>query len=138
LDETVNLTMVNWDAEDLEIIPEIILSYYHENQPLLENILKIRQILNYPSVLGDVLNIINSIETSSLDEKVFDNAVNHAKDQADKKLEEAIKKVDLSGEEVLDLLNKGMSPKIQEIFDEILKEAVERIKEDTGISFDPF
>lgn len=138
LDETANLTMVNCDAEDLEIIPEIILSYYHENQPLLENILKIRQILNYPSVLGDVLNIINSIENSSLDEKVFDNAVTHAKDQADKKLEEAIKKVDLSGEEVLDLLNKGMSPKIQEIFDEILKETVERIKEDTGISFDPF
>jgi len=138
LDETANLTMVNCDAEDLEIIPEIILSYYYENQPLLENILKIRQILNYPSVLGDVLNIINSIENSSLDEKVFDNAVTQAKDQADKKLEKAIKKVDLSGEEVLDLLNKGMSPKIQEIFDEILKEAVERIKEDTGINFDPF
>ena len=43
-------------------------------------------------------------------------------------LEEAIKKVDLSGQEVLDLLNKGMSPKIQEIFDEILKEAVKELE----------
>lgn len=138
LDETSNLIMVNYDAEDLEIIPETVLSYYHKNQPLLENILKIREILEYPSVLGDVLKIMSSIETSPLDEKVFDNAVNQAKEQADKELEEAIKKVDLSGEEVLDLLNKGMSPKIQEIFDEILKKAVGKIKENTGISFDPF
>ncbi|PKL71626.1 MAG: DNA mismatch repair protein MutS [Methanobacteriales archaeon HGW-Methanobacteriales-2] len=138
LDETSNLIMVNCESEDLEIIPEIVLSYYHKNQALLENILKIRQILQYPSVLGDVLRIMDSIETSPIDEKVFDNAVNQAKDQADRKLEEAIKKVDLSGEEVLDLLNKGMSPKIQEIFDGILKEAVKKIKEYTGISFDPF
>jgi len=138
LDETSNLVMVNCESEDLEIIPEIVLSYYHKNQALLENILKIRQILQYPSVLGDVLRIMDSIETSPIDEKVFDNAVNQAKDQADRKLEEAIKKVDLSGEEVLDLLNKGMSPKIQEIFDGILKEAVKKIKEYTGISFDPF
>ena len=138
LDETSNLVMVNYDAEDLEIIPETVLSYYHKNQPLLENILKIREILGYPSVLGDVLKIMDSIETSPLDEKVFDNAVDQAKDQADKELENAIKKVDLSGEEVLDLLNKGMSPKIQEIFDEILKKSIGKIKEDTGISFDPF
>ena len=138
LDNTANLVMVNSDAEDWEIIPEIVLSYYHENQTLLENILKIRDILEYPSVLGDVLRIMGSMETSPLDEKIFDNTVNQAKDQADRKLEEAIKKVDLSGEEVLDLLNKGMSPKIQEIFDEILKDAVKKIKEDTGISFDPF
>ena len=136
LDNTANLVMVNSDAEDWEIIPEIVLSYYHENQTLLENILKIRDILEYPSVLGDVLRIMGSMETSPLDEKIFDNTMNQAKDQADRKLEEAIKKVDLSGEEVLDLLNKGMSPKIQEIFDEILKDAVKKIKEDTGISFD--
>lgn len=138
LDEAPNLAMVNYDAEDLEIIPETVLSYYQENQVLLENILKIREILGYPSVLRDVLNIMDSIETSQIDEKVFDSAVNQAKDKADKKLEEGIKKVDLSGQEVLDLLNKGMSPKIQEIFDNILKDAVKEIKDDTGVSFDPF
>jgi len=138
LDDAPNLAMVNYDAEDLEIIPETVLSYYHENQTLLENILKIREILGYPSVLRDVLKIMDSIETSQVDETLFNSAVNQAKDKADKKLEEAIKKVDLSGQEVLDILNKGMSPKIQEIFDEILKDAVKEIKDDTGVSFDPF
>jgi len=138
LDDAPNLAMVNYDAEDLEIIPETVLSYYHENQTLLENILKIREILGYPSVLRDVLKIMDSIETSQVDETLFDSAVNQAKDKADKKLEEAIKKVDLSGQEVLDILNKGMSPKIQEIFDEILKDAVKEIEDDTRVNFDPF
>ncbi len=138
LDDAPNLAMVNCNVEDLEIIPETVLSYYQENQVLLENILKIREILGHPSVLRDVLNIMGSIRTSTVDEKIFDSAVNQAKDKADKQLEEAIKKVDLSGQEVLDLLNKGMSPKIQEIFDEILKNAVKEIKDDTGVSFDPF
>ncbi|NYB51645.1 MAG: endonuclease MutS2 [Methanobacteriaceae archaeon] len=138
LDDTSNLTMVSGEAEDLEIIPEIVLSYYQDNHELLENILKIRNILGYESVLGDVLELLNSLKSSKVDEKSFDDAVNHAKEKADKKLKEAIKKVDLSGEEVLDLLNKDMPPKIQEIFDRTLKETMEEIKDKTGVSFDPF
>jgi len=138
LDNTSNLTMVNGEAEDLEIVPEIILSYYQENHDLLENILKIRNLLRYESVLGDVLELLDSIGSSRVDEKSFDDAVNQAKEKADKELEDAIKNVDLSGEEVLDLLNKDMPPKIQEIFDRILKETIKDIKEDTGVSFDPF
>lgn len=138
LDNNHNLAMVSCDAEDLEIVPEIVLSYYQENQTLLENILKIREILGYPSVLGEVLSILNSLKTSAVNEKSFDTAVSRAKEWADTELEDAIKKVDLSGAEVLDLLNKGMSPKIQEIFDKILKDAVKKIKDDTGVSFDPF
>ena len=87
---------------------------------------------------GDCLTILDSLKASGVDEKSFDTAVNQAKEWADKELEDAIKKVDLSGVEVLDLLNKGMSPKIQEIFDKILKDTVKKIKDDTGVSFDPF
>lgn len=138
LEDTSNLTMVNRDVEDLKIVPEIVLSYYQDNQILFGNILNIREILGYESVLGNVLNILNSLESSDVDEKSFDNAVNQAKEEADKKLKDAIKNVDLSGEEVLDLLNKDMPPKIQEIFDRILKDTIKDIKEDTGVSFDPF
>ena len=138
LDDTSNLTMVSGEAEDLEIVPEIILSYYQDNHELLKTILQIRKILGYSSVLGNVLELIDSLESARVDESSFDQAVNQAKDKADKKLEDGIKNVDLSGKEVLDLLNKDMPPKIQDIFDRILKESVEEIKNDTGVSFDPF
>ena len=138
MDETSNMVMVGADAEDLQIVPETVLSYYYDNKVLLENVLKIRTILGYGSVLGEVLNILGSLESSEINEKDFDIAVNQAKDIADEKLKEAIKNVDLSGEEVLDLLNKDMPPKIQVIFDDILKEAMDYIKKDTGVIFDPF
>lgn len=138
LNDTSNLTMVSGDAEDLEIVPETILSYYQENYELLKNILKIRNILGYESVLKDVLELLSSLKSSKVDEKSFDDAVNRAKEKADEKLKDAIKNVALSGEEVLDLLNKDMPPKIQEIFDRILKKTIAEIKEDTGVSFDPF
>ncbi len=138
LGETSNITMVPGDCENFQIVPEIILSYYQNNQILLETILKIRNILGYESVLRDVLDIMNSIDSAEVDEKAFDDSVNQAKEKADKQLEDAIKKVDLSGEEVLNLLNRDMPPKIQEIFDRILKEILLDIKEDTGVSFDPF
>lgn len=136
--EIANMVMVSADAEDLQIVPETVLDYYYNNKVLLENILKIRTILGYESVLGDVLNIIDSLESSKINEKDFDSAVNQAKEIADEKLKNAIKNVDLSGEEVLDLLNKDMPPKIQVIFDEILKEAIDYIKKNTGVIFDPF
>lgn len=138
LNDTSNLTMVSGDAEDLEIVPETILSYYQENYELLKNILKIRNILGYESVLKDVLELLSSLKSSKVDEKSFDDAVNRAKEKADEKLKDSIKNVALSGEEVLDLLNKDMPPKIQEIFDRILKKTIAEIKEDTGVSFDPF
>ncbi len=136
--ETNNMVMVGADAEDLQIVPETVLDYYYNNKVLLENILKIRTILGYESVLRDVLNILDSLESSRRNEKDFDSAVNQAKEIADEKLKKAIKNVDLSGEEVLDLLNKDMPPKIQVIFDEILKEAMDYIKKNTGVIFDPF
>jgi len=137
-EETPNMVMVRVDAQDLEIVPEMVLSYYQENLPLLEKILNIREILGYESVLSNVLDVLDYLKSHNVDERAFDDAVDRAKEKADHQLEKAIKKVDLSGEEILELLKEDMPPKIQFIFDRILKEAREDIKEETGVSFDPF
>ena len=59
----------------------------------------------------------------------------NAKKKADEKLKKSIKSIDLKGDEVLDLLKEGMPSKIQKIFDEVMKEAREEIKEKTGLIF---
>ncbi len=138
LGEVSNIAMVSADSEDMQIVPEIVLAYFDENKVLLENILKIRTILGYESVLGDVLNILDSLGSAEFNAKDFDSSVNQAKEIADEKLKEAIKKVDLSGEEVLDLLNEDMPPKIQVIFDGILEESIKHVEKNTGVMFDPF
>jgi hypothetical protein len=138
IDETPNMVMVGVDRDDLEIVPETVLSYYQDNLPLMENILSIRKILGYKSVLYDVLDVLKSLKSLQMNERDFDKSVERAKEKADKKLEKEIRKVDLSGEEVLELLNKDMPPQIQLIFDNTLKEAKEDIKKETGVIFDPF
>ena len=136
--ESQNIAMVNNTAEKYEVIPDVVLSYYRKNYDVIENALKIKEILGRNSILGDVIDIINSLESHDVDETIFDDAVESSKIKADLKLKEAIKKVDLKGDEVLDLLNEGMPKKIQKIFDEVITTARNEVREKTGCSFDPF
>mgnify|MGYP001328122552 CR=1 FL=1 len=138
LGDAANVAMVNNEAQDYEIVPDIVISFFSENYTLLSNILKIKEILGWNSNIKYVLDILDSLESGKFDEKIFDTAVNDAKNKADLKLKTAIKNVDLKGEEILDLLNKDMPGKIQKIFDEVIKEARDEIKEKTSCSFDPF
>jgi DNA mismatch repair protein MutS2 len=138
LGDAANVAMVNSQSQDYEIVPETVLSFFKENYSLLSNILRIKELLGRKSNIKDVLNILDSIESRQFDETKFNSAVEDAKKKADLQLKEAIKNVDLKGEEILDLLNKDMPGKIQKIFDEVIKQARVEIKEDTGCSFDPF
>lgn len=136
--ESQNMAMVTSNAENYEIIPDMILSYYRTNYDTIQNSFKIKQILNKKSVLGEVIEILDSLESKELDESIFDDAVEDAKKEADSRLKNAIKKVDLNGDEVLDLLNEGMPKKLQQIFDDVMNQARAKINEKTGCSFDPF
>jgi len=136
--ESQNIAMVNNSAEKYEVIPDVVLSYYKKNYDIIENTLKIKEILGRDSLLGNVISIIDSLESDDMDETVIEDAVESSKNKADLKLKEAIEKVDLKGEEVLNLLNEGMPKKIQKIFDEVITEARNEVREKTGVAFDPF
>ena len=138
LDGMYNVAMVTGDSSEFEIVPETVLSYFYTNYDLLVNILKIKNILGCKSAMDEVIELLDSLESTKVDENIFDASVEDAKKKADEKLAESIKKVDLKGDEVLALMNEGMPAKIQNIFDEVIKEAREEIKEKTGCSFDPF
>ncbi|MBP2046465.1 dsDNA-specific endonuclease/ATPase MutS2 [Methanobacterium aggregans] len=138
LEDAYNVAMASNDSEIFEIVPETTLSYFKENYDLLSNVLKINDILGEESVLHRVVEVMDSIGRDDFDESIFGSAVESAKETADKKLKEAIKGIDLNGDEVLDLLNEGMPEKIQKIFDEVMKEAKEEVKNKTGCTFDPF
>lgn len=138
LEDAYNVAMVSNDSEIFEIVPETILAYFKENYDLLVNVLKINEILGEESVLHRVVDAMDSLGRADFDESVFVGAVEKAKETADKKLKEAIKNIDLRGDEVLDLLNEGMPEKIQKIFDAVMKDAKAHVKSETGCAFDPF
>ncbi|HTX61882.1 MAG TPA: endonuclease MutS2 [Methanobacterium sp.] len=136
--DAAHVAMVNNSSKEYEIVPDTVLAFFKENYSLLSYIYDIKKLLGRSSVVGDVLAVLDSLDSVHFDEDVFDQAVDDAKKKSDQKLKEAIKQVDLRGEEILDLLNRDMPGKIQKIFDEVIKEARIDIKEKTGCSFDPF
>lgn len=136
--ESQNMAMVTSNAELFEIVPDTVLAFYKKNYDVIKNSFKIKQILQQKSILGEVIQIIDSLEPKELDESIFDDAVEKAKKEADLKLKNAIKQVDLNGDEVLDLLNEGMPKKLQQIFDEVMNQARKSVKEQTECAFDPF
>lgn len=138
LGDASNVAMVNNQAPEYEIVPDTVLSFFKENYSLLLNIYKIKELLGRKSNIKDVLDILDSTQSRQFDEANFNLVVDEAKKKADLKLKDAIKNVDLKGEEILDLLNEDMPGKIQKIFDDVIKQARAEIKEETGCSFDPF
>lgn len=133
-----NLIMINKEAEDYQIVPEIILDYFRENRELFENVCKIRRILGQDTVLEDITPILNELDGYKTQEIDLDGIVEKEKAYIDNELKERIQNVDLEGDEVLDLLNHALPPKIEKIFDEILTKSKETIKAESGIDFDPF
>lgn len=133
-----NMVLVNIDSEDYEIVPNVVINYFKENYKTLQTSVKIKEIIGRQTVIRDVIKVLDSLDSFRVNENLFDDAVEAARIKAEKKLKSTIKNVDLKGEEVLDLLDRGMPPKIQKIFDDVLQEACNQIKKDTGVYFDPF
>lgn len=133
-----NMIMIHIEEEDYEIVPEKIISFFTTNQELFEKVYDIQKIRENPSILGDIIPIINELKNLDKKEVDIEELVGSLKKEMDEEIEKAIQKVDLEGNEILDLLNNDFPPKINVIFDEIISKRKEIIKEKTGIDMDPY
>ncbi len=133
-----NLVMININEQDYEIVPEKIIDFFTTNEKLLRRVYKIQKIRNKETVLGEIFPILDEINIIDKSEVDIEKIVNSLKKDMDDELEEAIKQVDLEGDEILNLLNNNFPPKIDKIFEEIIRKRKEIIKDACGFSFDPF
>ncbi|MCK9152302.1 MutS-related protein [Methanobacterium alcaliphilum] len=137
-EDASNLIMVNKEAEELEIVPEKVLIYFFDNEDIFKQVLELRKITGTKTVMDEVLTIISELKEFKAREVDFDKVVESAKLVADEEIKNTIQNVDLNGNEVLALLNQGMTDKIEKIFDDIIGKSRETIKSQTGTEFDPF
>ena len=133
-----NLIMINIDENDYEIVPEKIIDFFIQNKDLFSRVHEIQKIRNKESILGEIIPIIDELNIIDKREVNIEELVYSLKDDMDEELEKSIKDVDLEGDEILNLLNNNFPPKISKIFDEIISKRKEIIREETGLSFDPF
>ncbi|MDO5851271.1 MAG: AAA family ATPase [Methanobacteriaceae archaeon] len=134
-----NVVMVSNNSQDYEILPDSLISYFITNKSILENTFKIRKALNWDSDIGDVLNLLDGINDNVVDLDDIIDIVEDLKDQGNKKIKSRIRDVNLSGEDVLLLLDEdNVPPKIQNIFDFVIDELLSELSKKTNLSFDPF
>ncbi len=132
-----NIIMVHSRAEKHQIVPETILDYFRENKKLFKKTLKLRRLLGMETILGEIIDTLEDLEESETKQDL-EEIVNSIKSEADEKLEKHIKKIKLEGEEILKILDKGTTSKIDNIFEKIIREAVKKLKKETGIDFNPY
>lgn len=133
-----NLIMISKEASIDEIIPDKIIGYFNKNRSLFSQVSQIRKILNKETVLNDIDSVLDSIGLVEKENIDFDEILLDVKSYGDDRLKNEIKKVDLEGNEILDLLNHDMPSKLDKIFNKILNELGEMIYEKTSIKFNPF
>ncbi len=136
--EMNNSIMISKEAPEHEIVPELILDYFNKNIDLFNRVSEIRKILNEKTILEDISPILDEVNSLKKRDVDIDKVVNSVKVILDEELRLSIKEIDLEGDEVLDLLNNAMPPKIEKIFDDIITKGKQNIKTETGIDFDPF
>ncbi|BAZ99747.1 endonuclease MutS2 [Methanothermobacter sp. EMTCatA1] len=138
LEDTFSTIMVTADSDKHEIVPECVLNYFRKNLELFRNALEIKSMLGMETCLHEVVEIMDELQAAGDEEVDIDEVVNSVKAWADTKLRDLIKDIDLSGDEVLTLLNQGMTAKLERIFDDVLSEARSMIRKRSGVEFDPF
>ncbi len=88
--------------------------------------------------MGEIIPIIDELNVIDKREVDIEELVNSLKKDMDEELENAIQNVDLEGDEILNLLNKNLPPKINKIFDEIINERKKIIREKTGFDLNSY
>lgn len=133
-----NIIMINKEAETYQIVPETILDYFKENLTLFKTVSEIRNLRGMNSVCDDVEIILEELDKYKKEEIDLDEIVGNEKVNIDYALKKEIERIDLQGNEILELLNNELPPKIEKIFEDILSKSKENIKSQSGIDFDPF
>lgn len=137
--EANNIIAISNQSEDYEIQPNITLEYYKQNRPILENVYQLRDYLGLESCIGEALEALDAIKVETQNQIAITEIIDELKDEINETLKNEIKKIELDGDEILQLLNnEDLPPKIKNIFDEILSNAREELSDKTGILFDPF
>ena len=105
--------MINKEAETYQIVPETILDYFKENLTLFKTVSEIRNLRGMNSVCSDVEIILEELDKYKKEEIDLDEIVRNEKVNIDYALKKEIERIDLQGNEILELLNNELPPKIE-------------------------
>ena len=133
-----NVVTVPSGARDYEMVPGVVLDWFTANRGLLGTVAELRSMLGQKSVCTDIVAALDRIKGRQLDFRTVEKAVLQVRDEMNAELRRHAKELQLSGDDVLEVLGQGVPKKVRDIFSRVLSAGRTRLKELSGFDHSPF
>ncbi|MEE9237201.1 MAG: endonuclease MutS2 [Thermoplasmata archaeon] len=117
--------------EPWQLFPEAVLDFFRANEDLLQVLRKLGAFVEGMEVAEEILKILSSLrlEPPILRKHDLEDLLRRLNET----LKERLSRLSLQGEEVLEVLQKGLPRRLEEVFLEVTEEGEEEILKQTGL-----
>jgi hypothetical protein len=133
-----NVVTVPTGARDYEMVPQVVLDHFTANRELWARVAEIRSILGQKSVCTAIGAALEKVRGRQLDFRTVEKAVLQVRDELNAELRAHASELQLSGDEVLEVLGQGVPRKVRDIFTRALAAGRARMREISGHDIAPF
>ena len=133
-----NVVTIPSGAQDYEMVPQVVLDFYTSNRDLLGTVAEISSMLGMNSACADVIGALDKVRGRQVDFRAIEKAVLQVRDEMNAELRRHAAELQLSGDEVLEVLGQGVPKKVREIFSSVLSTGRSRLRALTGYDHSPF
>ena len=130
-----NVVQVPFSRHVADLVPDAALAYYRENRPVWEAVLELGRLLGRPSVLQQVLDVLDSLEAKEFDFSSVERRVQDAVAWINAELTSRTKATSLTGDEVLEMMAGKTPRKVRDMQADVLRQGRDRILRETGEDF---
>lgn len=133
-----NVVTVPSGARDYEMVPGVVLDWFTANRGLLGTVAELRSMLGQKSVCTDIVAALDRIKGRQLDFRTVEKAVLQVRDEMNAELKRHAAELQLSGDEVLEVLGQGVPKKVRDVFSRVLSAGRGRLRALSGYDHSPF
>lgn len=130
-----NVVQVPFSRHVADLVPDAALAYFRENRPIWEAALELQGILGKRSVLKDLLDTLDNLESREFSFADVEKAVSDGVAWMNAETTARTKALSLGGDEVLEMMAGKTPRKVRDLQAAVLREGRERILRETGEDF---
>jgi len=133
-----NVVTIPSGARDFEMVPEVALDFFTVNSELLATVSELRSLLGAGSACTGAVALLDKVRRRQVDFRTVERAVLQVRDEMNAELRRHAGELQLSGDEVLEVLGQGIPRKVRDIYSRVLATGRARLKALTGYDHSPY
>lgn len=131
LDRIEQVHTILGQPEPWQLFPELVLDFFRANEALLESMVEMSEFVEGLDVAEQVLSLLSRVRMEP--PKVEGDILQEILNRLNESLKGRLSKLSIGGPELLELLEKGLPQRLEEVFLEVLEEGEHEILRRTGL-----